>query len=386
MKKIAVDLFCGAGGMTCGLIQAGYTVIAGIDKEEKCRQTYLQNKNRDKSNPEFLKFDLFPDTPEHPSGQQELAIKMLRKLLRQKKISKTRGDKLLLAICAPCQPFTKITKIKLSEQKAFSQSRDKNLLLTTLNIIEALKPDAILCENVEGIMSEENVLKMFSQKLEALNYSFSAKIINTEKFGVPQRRKRTISIGYNRKRISAPPLIPDCDKMADRTTVKMSIGHLPPLAAGECDPDIPNHRTRALSDTNLKRIASVLPGQSNVHLKSTPYGDLTLDCHKRMSKPSFSDTYTRMAGDHVSPTITTKFISITNGRFGHYDVQQNRGLSIKEGMLLQTFPEDYIFYPRDNIHFAATLIGNAVPPKIAKFFGKHILKTLRGTARKTHPR
>ena len=96
-----------------------------------------------------------------------------------------------------------------------------------------------------------------------------------------------------------------------------------------------------------------------------------------MQSIAFGDTYTRMSGDKLSPTITTKFISITNGRFGHYDVRQNRAISIKEGALLQTFPENYVFYPEDNMQFSATLIGNAVPPKISRCIGEHILQMLR---------
>ena len=79
-----------------------------------------------------------------------------------------------------------------------------------------------------------------------------------------------------------------------------------------------------------------------------------------------------MAGNRLAPTITTRFLSITNGRFGHYDTRQNRGLSVREGALLQTFPENYMFYPENNLQFCATLIGNAVPPKLARFFGEYI--------------
>ena len=386
MREFAIDLFCGAGGMTCGLIQAGCTVLAGVDKEEKCEETYIQNRNKDGSAVEFLSFDLFPSTPCHPDGQQETAIRKLKSILRKNDFSKRRGDKLLLAICAPCQPFTKITKIQLSAERKFDRRRDKDLLLASFGIIEALKPDAVLCENVEGI-NGNCVMSNFSRKLQSLNYSFSTKIINAERFGVPQRRKRTIGIGYNRRKVSMPPSIPDSDETANRVTVKDAIGHLPSLAAGENYPwkkirnhrgkKIRNHRARALSDLNLKRISCAPPGKSNRYLKDTPYGDLTLTCHRKMQATAFGDTYTRMAGDQLSPTITTKFVSITNGRFGHYDVEQNRGISIKEGALLQTFPEEYVFYPENNMYFSATLIGNAVPPKIAKFFGEYILRVLR---------
>ena len=375
MRAFAIDLFCGAGGLTCGLIQAGYTVLAGVDNEEKCRDVYIQNKNSGGAAVEFLNFDLFPKTSRHPEGQQATAVRKLKTLLKQANFSRKNGDRLLLAICAPCQPFTKIVKIRISEQRQFRRGHDRSLLLESFNVIKALRPDAIFCENVEGIHGKDHcVMTAFSQKLESLDYSFSSRIVNTQNFGIPQRRKRTIGLGYANN-LSVQPSIPDNDETVCRTTVKETIGHLPPLAAGECDPKIPDHRARDLNDLNLKRISCAPPGKSNRYLKETPYGDLTLACHRKMKTKGFTDTYTRMLGDQVAPTITTKFLSIANGRFGHYDPEQNRGLSIKEGALLQTFPDDYVFSP-NAMDFSATLIGNAVPPKLAKFFGEYVLREL----------
>lgn len=285
----------------------------------------------------------------------------------------------MLAICAPCQPFTKITKIKLSEARIFTQARDKNLLLTTLNIIHSLKPDAILCENVEGISSGGDVIAEFNTGLDGMGYSFDWKVIDAANFGVPQHRNRTIGMGSIRKKVRLHPDIPERNpRLKKAPSVQKIIGHLPPLVAGDVHPPLVNHVTRNLSDLNLKRISCAPPGESNRYLKDTPYGDLSLECHRRLSQASFSGTYTRMHPDRLSPTITTKFLSITNGRFGHYDSKQNRGISLKEGALLQTFPRSYHFKSNRGIGFLATLIGNAVPPKLARFFGAHILKHLNG--------
>lgn len=376
MRAFAIDLFCGAGGLTCGLIQAGYTVLAGVDKEEKCRDIYIQNKNSDGSAVEFLNFDLFPNTFYYPEGQQAAAIRKLKSVLRKNNFSKRRGDKLLLAICTPCQPFTKIVKIQMSEQRQFRRGHDRDLLLVSVNVIKALRPDAIFCENVEGINGkDQSVMTVFRQKLESLDYRFSVRTVDAKRFGIPQSRKRTIGLGYAGN-VAVRPFVLDTDETATRKTVKDAIGRLPPLAAGESDPNIPDHRARALSDLNLKRISCAPPGKSNRYLKETPYGDLTLACHRKMKTGGFTDTYTRMAGDQPSPTITTKFLSIANGRFGHYDTEQNRGLSIKEGALLQTFPDDDYVFNQSDMQFSAVLIGNAVPPKLAKFFGEYVLREL----------
>jgi DNA (cytosine-5)-methyltransferase 1 len=378
MRRFAIDLFCGAGGMTCGLIQAGYEVVAGVDKEERCRKTYSQNRNRNGLAPEFLNLDLFPKSDKNPDGQQQRAIARLKVLLAERGYRSEKGHLLLIAICAPCQPFTKITKIKLSTQRSFDRARDKDLLITSLKVVSALRPDALICENVEGISEKDpgGTLDVFARRLKRKGYSFCSNVIRAERFGVPQKRKRTICTGYAKEKGYPKPTIPDRDTNATMRTVEDAIGHLPSLCAGEAHHEIPNHRARALSDLNLKRISCAVPGETNRYLKNTPYGDLSLACHQRMATPSFGDTYTRVKGDDQSPTVTTKFLSVTNGRFGHFDVNQNRGLSIKEGALLQSFPDDYVFYPQDNLQFSATLIGNAVPPAVACYFGKHISKEL----------
>jgi len=382
---VAIDFFCGAGGMTNGLIRAGIHVLAGIDNQPLCETTYSQNTNNDGSHPTYLCKNIFPKTRTCPNGQQSEIAEEIRSLIKAfKKKRGVRKVKLVFAICAPCQPFTKITKIEMSESRQYKRSNDKNLLLTTTDLISEFLPDAIICENVEGIaQSDKNsVLGKFKRSLNCRGYTFNAKTVNALKFGVPQNRRRTIGIGYHKKRYNVIANIPEADESFDGyVSVAKIIGHLPAIAAGEIHPEVPNHRARTLSPLNLKRISCAPPGSDNSYMKSTPYGDLSLDCHKRLTKKwgetSFSDTYTRMCADNAAPTITTKFISISNGRFGHYDIQQNRALTPHEAALLQTFDDDYVFYPEDNLTFTATLIGNAVPPKLAKFFGSKIIEVIR---------
>ena len=391
---VAVDFFCGAGGMTNGLIKAGLHVLAGIDNEPLCEQTYQQNRNRGGSRPEFLCKDVFPRTRAYPAGQQEeIRVAITRLMSEFRKRTGIRRPRLVFAICAPCQPFTKITKITMSERRRFKRDNDANLLLTTIGLIRHFKPDAIICENVEGLVSDDPdaVITSFKRRLARSGYAFDAKIVNVSNFGIPQNRRRTIGLAFLAKRHGNQIAVAERDPTFKAyCTVAETIGHLPPLAAGEAHASIPNHRARFLSDLNLKRIASAIPGDSNLSLRDTPYGDLSLDCHRRLEKKagkqSFTDTYTRMRGDDVAPTITTKSMSITNGRFGHYDQRQNRAITPREAALLQTFPEKYVFYPCDNIDFAATLIGNAVPPKLARFFGKVIVRRImRRTVRGSSP-
>jgi len=90
-----------------------------------------------------------------------------------------------------------------------------------------------------------------------------------------------------------------------------------------------------------------------------------------------------LQGNEPGPTITTQFYNYGSGRFGHYEPAQNRALSIREGAMLQTFPEDYEFLPSDNIEDIGfqrlgRWIGNAVPPKLAEVIGASIIRYING--------
>jgi DNA (cytosine-5)-methyltransferase 1 len=83
-----------------------------------------------------------------------------------------------------------------------------------------------------------------------------------------------------------------------------------------------------------------------------------------------------MHPNRPSPTITTKCHSISNGRFGHYDIKQHRGISLREAATLQSFPDNYVFYPIEQIEPVARMIGNAVPPKLAKYFASYLVNSI----------
>lgn len=388
----AVDFFCGAGGTTRGLIDAGGYVIAGVDKDTRCRETYVRNNvnNRLRSSPPtFLHRDIFSSTPEYPGGEQEKLLANLRRLVgafrrRSPKIP------LLFAICAPCQPFTKLSKKELSKERKEGRERDSNLLTEAAKFVAHFRPEMVLSENVRGIGDPRygGVWDDFKRALEALGYVTGTQVVCTSKFGVPQFRRRSILIAVPKELARAEFLtkegelvVPDDDPATGEVSVEAAIGHLPPLGAGETHADIPNHKTRSLSDTNIKRLAAAMPGVSNAYLESTPDGDLSLNCHRKVNAKlkvrCFTDVYTRMSPKRPSPTITTKCHSISNGRFGHFDVSQLRGISLREAAILQSFPPGYVFYPTHMIEPVARMIGNAVPPKLAEYFSRYLADSLK---------
>ncbi|MBO6518553.1 MAG: DNA cytosine methyltransferase [Rhodospirillales bacterium] len=390
-KFLAVDFFCGAGGTTRGLIDAGGYVIAGIDKDPACELTYTSNNANasiDYSQARFLCKDIFRKTEDHPEGQQREIIKELKSNIEYYR-AKAPHAPLFFAICAPCQPFTKVSKKALSEERKAGRAKDSNLLLESLVFVKKFKPDIILSENVPGIRQERYgcVWDEFEEQLSKLGYAVGSKVVCASKFGVPQFRKRSILLAV-KKNIVRPTyfsdmlmqeiLIPTQDPKSCIKSVEDAIGHFPCLGAGEAHDQIPNHRTRWLSETNIKRITLAKPGESNKYLDGT---GLELDCHKRMRKKNgpggFGDVYTRLVADKPSGTITTKCHSISNGRFGHYDTSQNRGISLREAAALQSFPDDYRFYPEDGIDPVARMIGNAVPPRLAEYFANYAIASLK---------
>lgn len=387
---LAVDFFCGAGGTTRGLIDAGGYVLAGIDNEGACAKTYeANNKNRygRKKNPKFLQLDLFRRSRLYPGGQQHLVLEEIRKLVRTARASFPKTP-LLFSICAPCQPFTRLSKKGVTKERYQKLVRDRSLLLQCIALIRHFRPKLIFCENVAAITSSKygEVWNRFETDLSKLSYATGADVVDASAYGIPQRRKRSIMIAVRQRRSGKAPsnakkpvrlTIPIENKYAKKMTVKQAIGGLPPIKAGEKHKRIANHAARGLSSANVKRLSSAKPGETNGYLRHTPYGDLSLKCHKRVNKKlkvrCFNDVYTRMHPDKLAPTITTRCLSVSNGRFGHFDRKQVRGITMREAALLQSFPMGYVFYPKDQLANAARMIGNAVPPKLARFFARYLV-------------
>lgn len=392
-RFLAVDFFCGAGGTTRGLIDAGGYVIAGIDKDSRCALTYTENNpnaSLDCRQPRFLPHDIFPHTNEYREGQKgELTAELDECIASYRKLAPE--TPLLFAICAPCQPFTTLSKKELSQRRKDGRERDRNLLREAATFVARYRPELVLSENVAGIKDPKygGVWDDFRRELEEIGYVTGTRVVCASKFGVPQYRKRSILIAVPRE-LAKPErfadlagkelVVPEHDPDATVVTVREAIGHLPRIKAGETHPLIPNHRARTLSEINLRRIASAAPGKSNAYMENTPFGDLSLDCHKRVNSRlqvrCFTDAYTRMYPDRPSPTITTRCHSICNGRFGHFDTEQLRPISLREAAALQSFPDDYVFYPKEVIEPVARMVGNAVPPKLAQFFASYLANSI----------
>lgn len=336
----AVDLFCGVGGLTCGLQRAGIPVVAGIDIDGSCEYAYTHNNNC-----QFIEKSI-----------DDVTGKEIRALLRG-------ADLKILVGCAPCQPFSSHQKDKQNR----SQHKDWKLLYQFGRLVKEVKPHIVSMENVPEL-EKEKVFSDFVETLRAEGYIVNYQIVNVANYGVPQRRKRLILLASRRKEVTLlPPTHPQ------HVTVRNAIGNLPHVEAGVADANDPLHVAPHLSATNLQRIRHSVPGGT---WRDWP-DNLKLECHKAATGQSYASVYGRMRWDDLSPTITTQFIGYGTGRFGH--PEQDRALTLREGAIIQSFPPNYEFSsPNEVIQIRkiARHIGNAVPPRLGEVIGQSIINSL----------
>jgi len=332
----AVDFFCGAGGMSCGFSQSGIEILAGIDIESQFKETYLANHAKSK----FINRDIIKYQP--------------IELQNEIKISKF-DDKLIFIGCSPCQYWSKINNAK------HKSSYSNNLIYDFQRFIKYFMPGYVVVENVPGIVNSKNnhVLLSFLDFLTFHGYRYEYRIIRTDHYGVPQKRNRFVLIA---SRITDHIIFPK-EEITEGMTVRSFIGHhngFPVLNDGHNDPDDIMNSTSALSPLNKMRIR-VTPknGGDRMAWKDDP----KLQIPAYIGKDHYyRSVYGRLWWDRPSTTITTRFIATSCGRFGH--PEEDRGLSLKEGATLQTFPKNYKF--KGGLVSIAKQIGNAVPPEMAR--------------------
>ena len=340
-----VDLFCGIGGLTHGFIREGLNVIAGIDIDETCKYAFEKN-NKSK----FIS-----------KSVTDLSSAELNRLFGETKVK-------ILVGCAPCQPFSSYT-FKDPEKK---DNEKWKLLYEFQRLIIESKPDIISMENVSQLINFKKapVFDDFIKTLNSEGYFTHFEIVNCPEYGIPQNRKRLVLLASKLGEINLTPKTHSKDNFI---TVKDAIGNLPPIEDGEYYQGDKMHFARKLSPLNKKRI------------QNTPYGgswkdwseELRLECHKKESGKSYSSVYGRMKWEEPSPTMTTHCVGYGNGRFGH--PEQDRGISLREASILQSFPKNYHFFKRDE-EFSSVMIarqiGNAVPVRLGEVIAKSIKKHL----------
>lgn len=266
----AVDLFCGAGGLTHGLQMAGIDVKLGVDIDANCEYPY--NANNDAK---FLNRSV-----------EDIAGEDIHNYFNSDSIK-------LLAGCAPCQTFSTYN------QKACSTDKRWWLLMQFSRLVDESKPDLVTMENVPGLVNQD-VFHTFVDDLKRAGYFVSFKVVNSAEFGLPQRRRRLVLLA---SKLGEIELLSPQELGVEIQTVKDAIADLPHLRDGEVHPEDPLHQCSALSVLNKKRIRASRQGGTWRDWSE----DLVADCHKKDSGKSYPGVYARMSWDKPAPTMTTQY-------------------------------------------------------------------------------
>lgn len=370
MKYTAIDLFCGAGGLSAGLEMAGFTVVAGNDLFEAAGKTFSHT---------------------HPHAKfiggpiQELSVE---RLLQETGLNK--GELTVLVGGPPCQAYS-----VYNHQRSMFDAR-ATLFREYLRLVDGLRPEWIVMENVTGIYSigGGEAVRAIKAELAALGYTVDEKVLKAENFGVPQERRRVVFIG---NRIGAPVRHPEPTHgpgALPYVTIRDAIGDLPPLGNGEDRGEVKyasaptshyqkvlrgngvsviNHAAPRLGSVNIERLEHIPAGGS---WRDIPF-DLLPAGMKRAKRSDHTKRYGRMTWEGLSCTVLTK-CDIHWGAYIH--PEQNRAISVREAARIQSFPDSFEFSGSKTEQYVQ--VGNAVPPLLGKAIGDELMKQISEAKRK----
>jgi len=346
-KPIAFDIFCGCGGTTQGLRDAGFNVVGGIECDELAVATFRANHKR----PRVWDQDIRSLEP----------AEVLRELALE------RGELDLMSGCPPCQAFSALPR--LNGRRRIRDKESKDLVFEYLRFVQGFFPKVVLVENVPRLLDDYRFAEVRKQ-LRKLGYEGEPEIFNAADFGVPQRRRRMIFIASRVGCIDYASPIRD----GRRLTVRDAISGLSrPGGTGDDLHDFPETRSKKVAD-----LIAAIPKNGGSRLQ---LGDgRQLECHRNCD--GFKDIYGRMAWDDVAPTITGGCVNPSKGRFLH--PVQDRSITLREAALLQGFPPEYYFSLDRGKFAAALMIGNAFPPPFVKPHARQVRSHLQAAGNCNH--
>jgi len=344
MKPTVVDLFAGGGGLSEGLRQAGFEIIAAVENNFDAAATFKANH---------------PNTAMFQHGIEYVAASEIKKALNGRQLD-------LLTGCPPCQGFSRLTA-------KYKRNDPRNYLIMEMGcLVETLMPKVVMVENVSGIQQKgKYYLSEFIQFIEEHGYIVNSGVLQVADYGIPQMRQRFVLVAGLRQSIPLP--VPTHaqsgkgGKLPWQVIKTKLINMTEPKIYYKGNGQANNwHVVRDMSPINKERLKYIKPGGNRFDIPD----HLRPKCHQGKNT-GFSNVYGRMSWNAPSPTITGGCTTLSKGRFAHPDKQ--RTVSVREAALLQGFPQDYIF-DTDSIDSACTIIGNAFPCELGKILGLNLLK------------
>ena len=294
---VLADFFSGCGGTTLGFADTGISPALAIDWDPEAAATYRLN---------------FPTPAVIERDIRELEVDEVSAALRP-----SEGSVRLFAGCAPCQPFAG------HRHKPTEKDSRSFLLLEFLRFVKALDPELIFVENVPGMQRLSTSQGPFAEFVDEVSrtHHVSYDTISSADYGVPQTRCRLVLVASRLGAISIPSPTHGPTTDNPHSTVREWIDCLPAILDGQDEFEVGSHRSMRLSPLNLERIRATPEGGDR---RDWPRR-LWPDCH-RDGFEGHTDVYGRLSWDSPAPTLTTKCISYSNGRFGH--PSQDRALSL----------------------------------------------------------
>ena len=339
-----IDLFSGAGGLSCGLEMAGMRCLLGVENDPAAVKTFRRN---------HAQAEVFDDSI------QNLRPRMLEKMLKGREVHLVAGG-------PPCQGFSTVGRGDPLDQR-------NSLFLEFVRIVKTTRPCFIVLENVTGLVAKKNepILKAIFRRFQRIGYCLDVRIMSAQNYGVPERRRRTVIIGSRiNSAVEFPPFTHDTKRRAPVTVGDV----LDDLRAS--DGIIYNHepeRAVPLSPEALMRLKHIPEGRGiryredeRKYLPQELYLGVDWD---KMSEGRFRQAkYQRLDRSRPSPTILTQ-------RDVYYHPLEDRHLTPREAAKIQSFPNDFVF--EGSLTSQWRQIGNAVPPGLGKAIGSALKKLYR---------
>jgi DNA (cytosine-5)-methyltransferase 1 len=371
-RPTAIDLFSGAGGLSLGLRNAGFSVLLGADWDARAVETHEANLGGlgyagDLSDPSEL-IDYL----------EGWGIRNVD----------------LVAGGPPCQPFSRAGRSMIRNLVATgarpAEDPRADLWQAFMTIVEHLRPRAVLVENVPDLPSWEDgtVLMGFYESLGDLGYEVDARVLDAFQYGIPQHRARLFLVALRDAGEFVWPHPEDAI-----TTLRDAIGDLPPVPPAQRTDRIPyygeprtafqermradvpaadrhsvhDHITRDVRADDAEAFALLGEGQTYVDLP---------EHLRRYRSDIFTDKYKRLAWEQVSRSITAH---IAKDGYWYIHPAQHRTLSVREAARVQTFPDWFRFAGQPSLRLRQ--IGNAVPPLLGEALGRQLRSALETRTR-----
>jgi DNA (cytosine-5)-methyltransferase 1 len=346
----AVDLFCGAGGLSLAARNVGIRVLGGLDNDRDACRTYRWNLiNGRKAPPVLIERDI-------------LAIRATEFL---RLLNLRPGQLDILMGGPPCQGYS-IHRLKDSGVRDPRNA----LLVRYIEFVSVIKPKAFVIENVPGLLYEKHssYLHRLYKLARRAGYRVAAPVtLNALDYGVPQNRKRVFILG-TRCRAGEDAQWPPLPTHFDPTSALVREGGMfawqtaatvfrrPILAA---DPNTAHMR----HSKELVQVFASTPHNGG----SRRHSNRMLRCHEEHD--GHWDVYGRIDPSRPGPTMTTACINPSKGRFLH--PTKNHGISVRHAARFQTFPDAFVF--KGGLMSAAAQVGNAVPVLLGEAVLKSVL-------------